>query len=127
MTLASLRRTFAALLVAATAAAAQDAPPDATWTGAYPWLAEWRGNLPPVQPLEERFPVPPGHVRVSLEAHGFGAWLRGLPIRLDRSEVRSYLGREVFAPAAAVVALDLGGGDLQQCADTILRLHAEYL
>ena len=127
MTLPHPRRTLASLLLVATAAAAQDAPPDATWTGAYPWLAEWRGDLPPIQPLEERFTVPPGHDRVPLEARGFGTWLRGLPIRLDRSGVRSYLGHEVFAPAAAVVALDLGEGDLQQCADTILRLHAEYL
>lgn len=127
MTFPHPRRTLAALLLVATAAAAQDAPPDATWTVVYPWLAEWRGDLPPVQPLEERFAVPPGHVRVPLEAGSFGAWLRGLPIRLDRTGVRSYLGEEITAPAAAVVALDLGRGDLQQCADTILRLHAEYL
>jgi hypothetical protein len=48
-------------------------------------------------------------------------------VRLDRSRVLSHRGDEIAAPAAAVVALDLGQGDLQQCADTILRLHAEHL
>jgi hypothetical protein len=45
--------------------------------------------------------------------------------------VVSFRGR-VVVPAdhenlAAVVALDVGEADLQQCADSILRLHAEWL
>ena len=62
-----------------------------------------------------------------MDSDSFGAWLRRLPVRLDRTTVQSYRGAAIAAPAAAVFALDLGRGDLQQCADTIIRLHAEYL
>jgi hypothetical protein len=45
--------------------------------------------------------------------------------------VRSFRG-SVVLPAdhpnlAAVVALDVGDGDVQQCADSVIRLHAEWL
>jgi hypothetical protein len=78
-------------------------------------------------PLEQRFPAPAGFSRVPVEGGSFAQWLRGLPVRTDRQLVLSHSGLPLPAPAAAVVVLDLGEGDLQQCADTILRLHAEYL
>jgi hypothetical protein len=92
---------------------------------AYPWLADL-APLPPLTSLEERFPAPAGSARVAAPDGSFAAWLRSLPVRLDRREVLTHAGRPIAAPAAAVILLDLGRGDLQQCADTILRLHAEY-
>ncbi|MCD4749846.1 MAG: DUF4846 domain-containing protein [Thermoanaerobaculales bacterium] len=94
---------------------------------AYPWLVDWGEPLPDLAPLEVVFPAPSGTMRVVVGQEEFAAWLRGLPVRLDRTEVVDYVGRRVRAAAAAVVLLDLGRGDLQQCADMILRLHAEYL
>jgi hypothetical protein len=91
------------------------------------WLEAWDGGAPPVVALADRYGPPAGFTREAAEPGGFAAWLRRLPVRLDRNAVYSYRGREVAAPAAAVFALDLGEGDLQQCADTIIRLHAEYL
>jgi hypothetical protein len=64
---------------------------------------------------------------VTVAPGSFGAFLRSLPVRLDRTTVLAYDGRPVAAPAAATIALDVGRGDLQQCADTVLRLHAEHL
>jgi hypothetical protein len=92
----------------------------------YPWLAEWQGALPPMVRLEDRFPSPPGWTRVEAEKGSYAAWLGGLPVHLERTTVLSHRGLPLPASAAAVVVLDLGDGDLQQCADTILRLHAEY-
>jgi hypothetical protein len=77
-------------------------------------------------PLESRFPVPAGYQRVPLTKGSFGKWLRGLPVAKGKAVVQRFDGQELRAPAAAVVALDIGSGDVQQCADSILRLHAEF-
>jgi hypothetical protein len=119
-----------ALSTLSSSACAQSPEPTTTRPisqSAYPWLAEWRGSLPPLARLEDRFPTPHNLRRVKAEAGSFAEWLRGLPVRLDRSRVLSYRSRPIAAPAAAVIALDLEEGDLQQCADTLVRLHAEYL
>ena len=75
--------------------------------------------------LEVKFPVPEGYQRVSLEEGSFGKWLRNIPV-IDRTAVRAYDGSSINAPAAAIVPIDVGKGDVQQCADSILRLYAEY-
>ncbi|RKG63649.1 hypothetical protein D7V80_29905 [Corallococcus sp. CA054B] len=92
----------------------------------YPWLpASAR-----VRSLEETFAPPEGYSRVALEAGSFGAWLRGLPLRPEGSPVRDFQGKTVLAASdsrlAAVGELDVGTANLQQCADSILRLHAEW-
>lgn len=93
----------------------------------YPWLS---GDVA-VRPLEEAFSPPAGYTRVKVEPDSFGAWLRGLPLRPEGSPVRDYQGGEVLAGddprLAAVAELDVGSKDLQQCADSIIRLHAEWL
>ena len=75
--------------------------------------------------LSANFDVPLGYERVSVETGSFGEWLRHLPLSAD-NQVRSHRGDKIVAPNAAVVELDLGRGNLQQCADSILRLYAEY-
>lgn len=77
-------------------------------------------------PLEARFLVPAGYQRVQLTKGSFGEWLRRLPVTKGKAVVRSFNGRLLRSPAAAVVPLDIGSGDVQQCADSILRLHAEF-
>jgi len=92
----------------------------------YPWLAARIS----IRSLEEAFPPPPGFSRVDVEEGSFGAWLRGLPLRAPGTPVRSFSGAEVRSGAdpfiAAVAELDVGTANLQQCADSILRLHAEW-
>jgi hypothetical protein len=78
-------------------------------------------------PLQERLPPPAGFTPVKVPADSFGAWLRALPLLPAQSPVRSFDGKELNAPhARAVVDLDVGPRDLQQCADTAIRLWAEY-
>ena len=96
-------------------------------TSAYHWLAEESAALPPLAPLQSVFVAPEHADRVPVAADSFGSWLRGLPVRTDRHHVLSYEGRRLAAHSAGVILLDLGAGDLQQCADTLIRLNAEYL
>jgi hypothetical protein len=77
--------------------------------------------------LERAFPAPEGARRVDVADDSFGEWLRGLPLRTDRTTVHSYSGRKLNSPSAALVAIDVGERDLQQCADSAIRLHAEWL
>ncbi len=93
----------------------------------YAWLkADAR-----VRPLEAAIPPPEGYTRVPVEAGSFGAWLRGLPLRPEGTPVLSHRGGEILAGddrrLAAVAELDVGTANLQQCADSIIRLHAEWL
>jgi hypothetical protein len=100
--------------------------PSAEERARYPWLPA----SVTVRALEETFPAPEGYTRVPLEAGSFGAWLRGLPLRPEGTPVLDHQGNTVLAAGdsrlAAVGELDVGRVNLQQCADSILRLHAEW-
>jgi hypothetical protein len=90
----------------------------------YPWLM-WA----PARTIADSFAPPSGFVRVPAVDGSFGAWLRHLPLAPEGTPVRFYDGREKpdQSEVAAVVDIDVGGADLQQCADAIIRLRAEYL
>ena len=74
--------------------------------------------------IGEAFPPPSNAVRVETDA--FGTWLRDRPLAHASAPVQTHDGRVVRHPAR-VVDMDLVNGDLQQCADSILRLRAEWL
>ena len=93
----------------------------------YTWLASMENKAESFVTVAQRFPPPEGYVPIVLGDDSFGEWLRGLPVDGERTEVFSYDGELLHNHAAGVVALDLGERDLQQCADTIIRLRAEYL
>ena len=94
--------------------------------GTVPWGPPG-GEWPTVASLDTYVEPPPGYRRVDLEAESFGSFLRQLPVRLDRRRVRSHAGRPLGSPSAGIVAMPLVDGNLQQCADSILRLYAEFL
>lgn len=96
---------------------------------AYRWLAP--GDVAGARRLVDAVPTPPGFTRVTLAPGSFGAFLRGLPLRPRGSAVHAHDGRELLGGSdprvTAVIHLDPGTRDLQQCADTAIRLHAEWL
>jgi hypothetical protein len=79
--------------------------------------------------VEERFIVPAGYIRTAAGEDSFTAFLRKLPLKPHNTKVRLYNGQ--LKPNqdahAAVIDMDPGTRDLQQCADAIIRLRAEYL
>ena len=75
-----------------------------------------------------RFAPPQGFVRENYEDGSFAIYLRHLPLKPKGAVVRYYDGREKpNRVAAAVVDISVGKRDLQQCADAVMRLRAEYL
>ncbi|WP_303311286.1 DUF4846 domain-containing protein [Hymenobacter sp. BT730] len=92
----------------------------------YPWLAAGRYN--PRQTVAARFLPPKGYQRVELMPGSFGHWLRYLPLLPAGTPVKLYNGqlKDRQDVHAAVLDLDVGTRDLQQCADAVIRLRAEY-
>jgi hypothetical protein len=73
-------------------------------------------------------PLPAGYERVAADTGSFAAWLRTLPLKKDKT-VYLYNGLPKVNQAAqfAVIDISVGNKDLQQCADAVMRLRAEYL
>ncbi len=60
--------------------------------------------------------------------NSFTTYLRNLSLLPKGSKVLLYNGKEKpIAAAFAVVDMEIGNRDLQQCADAVIRLRAEYL
>lgn len=74
-----------------------------------------------------RIAPPQGFIRK--EANGFGNYLRNLPLKPIGTKVKLYDGslKGWQGGAYAVVDMEIGTSDLQQCADAVMRLRAEYL
>lgn len=79
--------------------------------------------------IASRLPPPAGFHRAAVAPGSFAAWLRALPLRPGRPPVHLFDGRLKANQSAhvAVLAVDVGTRDLQQCADAVMRLRAEYL
>ena len=92
---------------------------------AYPWLGQ---PARAQTTLVARFPAPAGCRRVAVVPGSWGEWLRWLPLQPAGTPARLYNGqlKHPQEVVAAVVDIDPGTKDLQQCADAVIRLRAEY-
>ena len=97
----------------------------------YPWMALGTPLRMPstTETLAVRIAPPAGFERKSVPSSSFAHWLRNLPLKAGRPAVQLYDGRPKANQGvhAAVVDIDTGNKDLQQCADAVIRLRAEYL
>lgn len=76
----------------------------------------------------KNIPLPGGFSRLPANEHSFAAWLRERPLKKDKT-VYLYNGMPKRNQLAQYAVLDISVGkeDLQQCADAVMRLRAEYL
>jgi hypothetical protein len=91
----------------------------------YAWLPQFDSK----KSLVNRFPTPKHFNRVDVEDNSFASWLRYFPLKDADAQVFLYNG-ELKAKQnvhEAVLDIDVGSKDLQQCADAVMRLRAEYL
>jgi len=79
--------------------------------------------------LASRIAPPPGFIRVEAAPGSWGEWLRGVPLKPEGAPVFFHTGAKKWRQDvhAAVLDIDVGKRDLQQCADAIMRLRAEWL
>ena len=78
--------------------------------------------------LETRVHTPEGYTRTVAEEDSLTQFLRSYPMKEDGAPVLLYDGREKGNQGAHVAVFDLPieNQDLQQCADSVMRVYAEY-
>jgi hypothetical protein len=91
----------------------------------YPWLYQYSTD----DTIAVRISPPDGYERIITTPGTFENWLQQLPLRGVDTPVRLFDGGKKYNQSAhfAVVDIDVGRRDLQQCADAVIRLRAEYL
>lgn len=91
----------------------------------YPWYAQ------PIaaNSLINRITAPEGYRRVLTPVLSFASWLQHIPLKPGNPSITLYDGtlKEYQTGHEAIIDIPIGTKDLQQCADAIMRLHAEYL
>lgn len=92
----------------------------------YTWLPNARPQTN--QTLLHAIPTPAGYQRVTVAKGSWAEWLRYLPMMDKGTKVLLFNGQQKSYQEGAyrVINLDVGTKDLQQCADAVMRLKAEY-
>ena len=77
--------------------------------------------------IQTRFLAPAGFTPVISPKNSYASYLQNLPLHPHGAKVHYYNGAEKYNHVyEAVINIDVGKRDLQQCADAIMRLRAEY-
>ncbi|MDQ3047015.1 MAG: DUF4846 domain-containing protein [Bacteroidota bacterium] len=103
----------------------QVVPPETSTVNKYSWSSDYQIK----NALINRISVPEGYERITEEPGSFADWLRFEPLIEGNPRVHLYNGEEKRNQTVhhSVVNIDVGSKDLQQCADAIMRMRAEYL
>jgi len=90
---------------------------------------QWLDHTDSTPTITSEIAPPAGFSRVDTEPDSFAEWLRHLPVKPEGSSIKLFDGTLAEEQKAhhAVLDIDIGQSDLQQCADAAIRLRAEYL
>lgn len=79
--------------------------------------------------ISQRFMVPKGYARLKSDTSSFTYYLQNLPLKPHGTLVKLHDGRTKPNRSVyiGVIDLEIGKANLQQCADAVIRLRAEYL
>ncbi len=92
-------------------------------------MSEEKGIINPTgNTVETRFSVPAGYERVPAEDGSLLSFIRSYSLKEDGAPVLLYNGKNKNNQSAhtAVFTLPIENADLQQCADSVMRMYAEY-
>jgi len=91
----------------------------------YLWLTDYDKK----NTLINRIEVLEDYKRTHVQIGSFAEWLRNVPLKENNPPVYLYNGtkKSYQDGHCAIINIDIGTKDLQQCADAIIRLYAEYL
>jgi hypothetical protein len=89
----------------------------------------WQLNFNSETSIINQIITPRGFQRVNATNNSFQQWLQFLPLFPAGQKVKTYDGSLKWNQQvhARVVDIDVGKRDLQQCADAVMRLRAEFL
>lgn len=84
--------------------------------------------IPEGNTIKTRIRTPQGYTRVLAQAGSLAEFIREYPLKKDQSPVLLYDGTRKHNQSAhaAVFSLPIEPEDLQQCADSVMRMYAEY-
>lgn len=79
--------------------------------------------------IATRFSSPKGFTRIKSNETSFAHYLQNFSLKPHGTKVYLHNGQEKWSQrgCAAVIDIDTGTRDLQQCADAVMRLRGEYL
>lgn len=105
--------------------AINDRPPLDDYRYTFPWLDDYKTD----NTIINRIRVPFGYDRYRNLPGTFAHWLQHLPLKDGNPKVYLYDGSPKWNQNAHCYVIDIETGtkDLQQCADALMRLRAEYL
>ncbi|UTW55406.1 DUF4846 domain-containing protein [Kordiimonas sp. SCSIO 12610] len=89
----------------------------------------WLNQVKPANSIIKKYAIPNGYKRIITKSGSYEQFLQNLPLKPKNSELVKYDGSNVWPNnhADSIIEIDVGTRDIQQCADVVIRLYAEYL